>query len=97
MFVILRVWFSQGFSLPVLVTDAVLLALGLIGSLKLRRDRTVLIIMLSLIGVYFLSVLLSVCGVFLIETYAKFLGAFVTLTFVGAAIGLLIRKIKNRA
>ena len=97
MFVILREWFSQGFSLPVIVTDAVMLAFGLIGSLKIRRDRTVLISMLILIGVYILSVLLSVCGLLMIETYAKYLGAFVAISFAGAAVGLLIRTIKNRA
>ena len=95
MFKILTEWFSQGFSLPVIVTDAVMLAFGLFGSLKINRDRTVIISMLILVGVYILSALLAMCGIVIVETYAKFLAAFVFIAFVGAAIGLGIRQIKK--
>ena len=95
MFKFLTEWFSQGFSVPVIVTDAVSFAFGLIGSLKIRRNRTVIISMLILAAVFLVSALAAICGIVIIETYAKFLAMFVLLAFAGAAVGLVVRFIKK--
>ena len=96
MLYIIREWFSQGLSVPVIAADVLFVAFGLIGSLKITKRKTVVIAMLILVGVYLLSAVGTLISFLDISTYAVFLGAFMLLALLGAAVGLAVRSIKDK-
>ena len=95
MFEILREWFGQGFSLPVVATDLFFAAIGLYAALKISNKKTVIYIMLTTIVVYIIASLVAESSIVMFAVYAVFVGALAFFVLIGAAVGLLVRWIKK--
>ena len=95
MFEILREWFGMGISLPVVATDLFFAAIGLYAALKISNKKTVIYIMLTTIVVYIIASLVAESSIVMFAVYAVFVGALAFFVLIGAAAGLLIRRIKK--
>ena len=95
MFEILREWFGMGQSLPVIATDLFFAAIGLYAALKISNKKTVIYIMLTTIVVYIIASLVAESSIIMFAVYDVFVGALAFFVLIGAAVGLLLRWIKQ--
>lgn len=95
MFEILREWFGMGISLPVVATDLFFAAIGLYAALKISNKKTVIYVMLTTMTVYIIASFVAESSIVMFAVYAVFVGALAFFALIGAAVGLLVRWIKN--
>ena len=95
MFDVLIEWFGQDISIPVIVCDLAFLALGIITAMKVKKNKTIICVMLTMVLLYLAAVIVGNGSNYMLAIYAVYISGVSVLVFVGSAIGLLVRAIKK--
>lgn len=89
---VLTQWFSQPLTLPVLFTNFLFLAAGFSAAMAIRKKKTIIYIMLTMLAIFFLACAVTHIDIQMFRIYAVYVGALCLDACVGMALCLIYKR-----